>query len=438
MTVQRAVFAIQCVAWLGLSGIGFAACSSDPQQSVPARPTTPTASGGATAAPPAAQPMAPPAGMIPPAVANPMQPAAPAVPMANPVDPANPASPVGMEGAGVAGAAAPGMEPFVEPEYPDGELAGTCPDGFTPRSGMNTGFASDGKMRQFVTYLPSDMSSPRPVFVGITGTEQQSDAFISAAQLTSLTQAGWIVMAPVRLCTSEGRQQECLNGVGESTMDGWTWEPWNDGDATQETEKKWNDDPGQDVRFLENMVRCAATEWPIDQRRLYLGGISAGGSFTNRNLTFNSKFWAGGVPASGMWYITAGNDSVTADNADELMDGRCCHAPVQEIQMYSSIVIVLFGGPNDRYTTRGDMPIMVDYKPEAQAASNFYDSRDNVAVVTCQGSQGHIWPPSSAWNNWMAMTLASHPKGTPKADFTLPTPPAGYRCNVGRYTDLTF
>jgi dienelactone hydrolase len=433
MTVQRAVFGVQCVGWLALAGVGFAACSSEPTQPAVVSPAPPAASGGATTAPPGAQPMTPPSAPVAPAVANPAQPTAPAVPMANPIDPMNPSA-VGMEG--VAGAAGSEMVPFVEPAYPDGPLEGTCPDGFMPRSGMNTGFASDGKMRQFVTYLPNDMSTPRPVFVGITGTEQQSDAFISAAQLAGLTQAGWIVMAPVRLCTSEGRQQECLAGIGESTMDGWTWEPWNDGDATQETEKKWNDDPGQDVRFLENMVRCAATEWPIDQRRLYLGGISAGGSFTNRNLTFNSKFWAGGVPASGMWYITAGNDVVNSDNADELMDGKCCHSPVSEIQMYSSIVIVLFGGARDNYTTRGDMPIYVEYKPEAQIASNFYDSRDNVAVVTCEGSQGHIWPPSAAWNNWMAMTLASHPKGTPKADFKLMTPPSGYTCNVGRYTDL--
>ena len=275
MTVQRAVFVLRCVARLGLSGVGFVACSSDPQQPVIAGPAMPAPAGGAMTAPPAAQPMTPSSAMMAPVVANPMQPAAPGGPMASPTDPA---SPVAMQGAGMAGAAAPMKQPFVEPDYPDGKLEGTCPDGFTPRSGMNSGFTSDGKMRQFVTYLPNDMSSPRPVFVGITGTEQQSDAFISAAQLASLTQAGWIVMAPVRLCTSEGRQQECLMGVGESTMDGWVWEPWNDGDATQTAEKKWNDDPGQDVRFLENMVRCAATAWPIDQRRMYLGGISAGGS----------------------------------------------------------------------------------------------------------------------------------------------------------------
>jgi hypothetical protein len=433
MTVQRALFGIQCLVWLGSSAVGFTACSNDPVQPLPFGPAMAGSTGAATTTPSGAQSMTASTPPMTPVVTNPMQPTTPVVPMANPIAPTNP---VGMEGAGVAGAAGPVMEPFVEPDYPDGKLAGTCPDGFMPRSGMNTGFASDGKMRQFVTYLPSDMSTPRPVFVGITGTEQQSDAFISAAQLASLTQAGWIVMAPVRLCTSEGRQQECLMGMGESTMDGWVWEPWNDGDATQTAEKKWNDDPGQDVRFLENMVRCAATAWPIDQRRMYLGGISAGGSFTNRNLTFNSKFWAGGVPASGMWYITAGNDSVTADNADQLMDGRCCHAPVQEIQMYSSIVIVLFGGASDMYTTRGDMPVTVNYKPEAQIASNFYDSNDNVAVVTCQGSQGHLWPPSAAFNMWMATTLASHPKGTPKADFKLTNPPSGFRCSVGRYTDL--
>jgi dienelactone hydrolase len=420
---RMSVFETPCMSLLALAGIALAACSSDAGQSA----VTPAP--GAASATPAMTGTPPPIAAPGPATTagNPMQPAgtvpAPAAPA--PVTPAPAATPAApTEGTDVAGGAPAAPAPFVEPEYTDGPLEGSCPEGFMPRSGMNSGFQSDDKMREFVVYLPTDMSTPRPVFVGITGTEQQSDAFISAAGLNALTRDGWIVMAPVRLCTTEGRQQECLNGVGESTMDGWVWEPWNDGAA--DPMGKWNDDAGQDVRFLENMVRCAAKQWPVDNRRIFLGGISAGGSFTNRNLTFNSKFWAGGVPASGMWYISAGNDSVTSANA----------VPVTEIQMYSSIAIVLFGGANDNYTTRGDMPIRVEYKPEAQASSNFYDSKDNVAVVTCQGSQGHLWPGGAAWDTWMATTLASHPKGTPKASFKLMGSPSGFRCNVGRYTDL--
>lgn len=417
--------------------VGFSACSTT-EPAVPGTavnsmmPAATGAGSAAPAAPPAQTPI--PGTAMPGPAAQPGMPMSPAMPPMNPIQPQTPvAMPDPVATAGAPAMPAP-MMPLQEPEYTDGPLMGACPDNFTPRSGMNSGFLSDGKMRDFIVYLPNDMSSPRPVFVGITGTEQQSDNFITSGGLNSLTAQGWIVLAPVRLCTSEGRQQECLNGVGESTMAGWVWEPWNDGSR----EDKWNTDAGQDVRYLENMVRCAAKQWPVDQRRIYLGGISAGGSFTNRNMTFNSKFWAGGVPASGMWYISDGNDSVTNDNADELKDGWCCPRPATAIQMYSSIVIVLFGGANDQYTTRGDMPVTVQYKSEAQIASNVYDAQPNVAVVNCQGTQGHLWPRGGPWNSWMAMTLASHPKGTPKKDFKLPPSPAGYRCALGRFSDLTF
>lgn len=421
---------------LSLGVLMLAACSSPPAQQ-PSFPiamtggpavtgqapgvTPPTNTTPSTNAPPVAVPAGAAGAMTPGAAGS-----APLTPSSPQMDPV--IAPVG--GAGMP--AAPSIPPVVEPEYKDGKLEGMCPDGFMPRAGMNTGFTSDGKQRDFLVYLPDDMSTPRPVFVGITGTEQQSDAFISAGQLNSLTREGWIVLAPVRLCTSENRQQECLMGVGQSTMQGWVWEPWNDGSM----QDMWNTDAGPDVRYLENMVRCVAKQWQVDNRRIFLGGISAGGSFTNRNLTFNSKFWAGGVPASGMWYIAAGNDSVNASNADQIMDGWCCHRPASEIRMYSSIVIVLFGGDMDQYTTRGDNPVTVQYKSEAQASSNVYDAQDNVAVVNCRGTQGHLWPRSAAWNSWMAKTLASHPKGSKKADFKLTTPPAGFQCKLGRFTDI--
>jgi poly(3-hydroxybutyrate) depolymerase len=56
------------------------------------------------------------------------------------------------------------------------------------------------------------------------------------------------------------------------------------------------------VRFIESAVRCVADEWPVDAGQVHVGGISAGGSFTNRNMTFNSDFFAGGVVSSGNWY----------------------------------------------------------------------------------------------------------------------------------------
>ena len=66
--------------------------------------------------------------------------------------------------------------------------------------------------------------------------------------------------------------------------------------------------------FFEAMVRCVGTKFSLDAKRLYLGGISAGGTVTNRALTFNSDFWAGGMPISGEWYVSNDDGSALSFN----------------------------------------------------------------------------------------------------------------------------
>ena len=61
---------------------------------------------------------------------------------------------------------------------------------------------------------------------------------------------------------------------------GWNWKPWNDGRAANAEGEKWKDDAGPDSSFFEAMVRCVGTKFPLDAKRLFVGGISAGGSLT--------------------------------------------------------------------------------------------------------------------------------------------------------------
>jgi hypothetical protein len=65
------------------------------------------------------------------------------------------------------------------------------------------------------------------------------------------------------------------------------------------------------ARVGEAAFTCPAGFIPKegDPTRLYLGGISAGGTMTNRALAFDSDFWAGGMPISGEWYVTADEGS---------------------------------------------------------------------------------------------------------------------------------
>lgn len=171
-------------------------------------------------------------------------------------------------------------------------LEGSCPDGFAVQAGENTGFASDGTSRIFHVLPPEgDAAGPRPLFVSLTGTVQRELDFAAQSGLDQLPGDGWIVAAPVRTCSQNG------TNCAQIGTDGRIWEPWYDG-----TLGGASDDEGPDVRFVESMVRCIATEWSVDADRIYVGGISAGGSFTNRSMTFNSDLFAGGVASSGNWY----------------------------------------------------------------------------------------------------------------------------------------
>lgn len=279
-------------------------------------------------------------------------------------------------------------------------LEGACPAGFGVRAGHNTGFISDGVDREFHVLLPDDTAAPRPLFVSLTGTVQRELDFAAQSGLDQLPDDGWIVAAPVRTCSQN--DTNCAQFGG----DGRIWEPWWDGAINGPL-----DDEQVDVRFVEAMVRCIAERWPVDADRVYIGGISAGGSFTNRSMTFRSGLFAGGIAASGNWY-----------------NGLA--APLTPRAMEPSIVVVIWGGPDDVWPPGA--PI-ADYDPETRLAAQFYAAQPEVVTVACTGDHGHIWP--TAMTTWLAETLLSHPKGNRPEDFTLSTPPAGFSCVIGAYTD---
>jgi dienelactone hydrolase len=289
-------------------------------------------------------------------------------------------------GAGSAGAVTPA---------PGGALMGKCPDGFTPKMGMNADFPSGGKMRTFHVSAPANADGPAPVFVALTGTVQEELSFAMQAGLSALPAQGWIVVSPVRSCSQEGRN------CSTTGMDGRVWEPWFDGTAPR------SDEAGPDVEFIEAMVQCVAATWPVAADKIYAGGISAGGSFTNRNMTFNSKLFAGGVPASGNWTYGV--------------------PPATTMMMDPSIVIIIWGGESD--TWPGSPP----YAEETKAAADYYAAQPNVVTIACSGTHGHAWP--TAATPWLIETLLSHPKGTDKSKFMLKPPTGGLNCVLGAYTD---
>ena len=174
------------------------------------------------------------------------------------------------------------------------------------KAGLNTDFPHAGEKRAFMVYPAEGVSGPAPVFVPLTGSVESTmdNLTVPRSGATSLmAKQGFLVIGPVRACANQDASLKggVCNGPGH---DGWNWNPWREGRAAGPAGDGFKTAEGPDSSFLIAAVTCAARSFPVDARRVYLGGISSGGTMTNRALTFRSDFWAGGLPISGEWYVT--------------------------------------------------------------------------------------------------------------------------------------
>ncbi len=348
------------------------------------------------------------------------------------------------------------------PPPPNNQLVGSCPGTYvmTAGNGTKSNFPQNGVNRAFTLNLPTNLSTPRPVWVPLTGSVESTNENLDArGGNRAMTSEGFIVIGPVRRCAGQDP-----NGAGTSAnggacnasgTGGWNWNPWNEGRVFGTAGDPWKTNEGNDSRFLEAIVRCVAKTYPVDSRRIFVGGISSGGTMTNRALTFNSDFWAGGEPISGEWYMTQDNGNAypgsnefaarvaaVAASPTKIFQGRVGPYPLfntlgNTTQLSPMIVITLWGGSTDLWPADGSL---ANYRPTTQAASNYFSAQANVVHVACSSHHGHQWPTyqRDAWNRWVLRTLASHPKGTAKSAFVLPALgglSTDYSCRIGRYTD---
>lgn len=334
----------------------------------------------------------------------------------------------------------------------DWQIEWACPAGFEVKEGLNTGFMHKGLERAFVVHPPQNTAGLAPVWVPLTGTVESTNANLTVPRSGAnalLAEHGFMVIGPVRACANQdpdfGATPENCNRAGS---DGWNWDPWFEGRAASVEGDKWRDDAGPDASFFQAMVQCVGTQWDLDSRRLYLGGISSGGTMTNRALAFKSDFWAGGLSISGEWYVTqddgtalsfADSRQAVIDQPTKIHQGRVGPYPLKEA-LDPLVVITVWGGERDIwYCGSGDSRFLcADYRPSTQAGSNYFSSLDNVVHVSCKADHGHMWPQvnTQAFNLWALTTLASHPKGSDPEMFELTDPPEGYACELGPFVGL--
>jgi poly(3-hydroxybutyrate) depolymerase len=274
-----------------------------------------------------------------------------------------------------------------------------CPRGFEVKEGLNP---SDGMMRAFVVHPAKGVTGAQPVWVPLTGTVESTNANLNVPRSGAnalMADQGFMVIGPVRQCANQDANlgRGPCDGPGS---DGWNWKPWNEGRAAGAAGDKWKNDAGPDVRFLEAMVRCVGTKWPLDAKRLYVGGISSGGTLTNRSLTIDYSFWAGGMPISGEWYVTKDDGSPLSfmEGRDTLKtaptkihQGRIGPLPLHK-RIDPMIVITVWGGEKDLWDCGPPTGLCADYRPSTQAGSNYFASMPNVVHVACSATHGHSWP----------------------------------------------
>lgn len=271
----------------------------------------------------------------------------------------------------------------------------SCPspyDSAAPQVGWNKGFLVAGQPRSFFLIVPVQNDGPAPLFMAFNGTTEDGEQFATRARLQQFADKGFVVVAP------------------SSAGNGDFWPVW-DGLRARGHEA----DPNADIALFDQLLACVSAHIRVDPARVYVGGHSAGGIFTNALLQRRSEVIAGAIVASGVYSQTS---------------------PDPVVPLHPTTVIVTWGGDNDRWSGRAGGTAVRDFSfvAEAAAAGQAYADA-GAGVVSCEGEGvGHAW--LDGLNPWMADLLLAHPKGGLPLG-SLPVQPSGVRasCVLGPVLD---
>jgi predicted esterase len=265
------------------------------------------------------------------------------------------------------------------------DASAECPEPFAanaPAAGLNGGFVVAGLDRRFFLRLPiTDSVEPSPLMVFFHGTNGSGDIVDRFPFAATLAERGFIVVGP----------------YGEDL--GTVWPEWDAMRADGDRER-----PNSDLHFFDTLVACLAGHFAIDQNRLYVSGMSAGGIMSNRVLRERSSLLAGGIVGSGIFDMTE---------------------PAAPADLDAMAVMVAFGGDNDEWggDHAGKTLPSINFAEQASLASKFYEGQPNVTQYACRGNDvGHRWLQPA--NELMADFLLAHPKGlADNASYALPALP---------------
>ena len=274
------------------------------------------------------------------------------------------------------------------------EPGSECPGDYAGGSldpGAIEGFAVADQDRRFFLALPdaAKFEGPRPLLLFFHGSDEDvgltAEGGFDHAQLRDFVDAGFIVASL------------------HAAMNGTIWPFWDDiRDASDQ------DRDNKDLAYFDTVSRCVAAHHEVDKNRVFVAGVSAGGSMANVVIQNRSEVLAGGITSSGIFDLTTPPDPTALD------------------EMF---VVVSWTGEDDVAGAGGGT---VQFFEQASLASLYYAEdpiADSVAQANCHAdpTQEHGW--MRELNPWYIDRMLDRPKGMPRADGeVLPPGPKGYTC----------
>jgi len=253
--------------------------------------------------------------------------------------------------------------------------AEVCPDAFLDggfEAGQHDGYEAAGQTRSFYLALPDAEAfpGPRPVLLALNGTGGTGNEAFDKYSGAGFIAGGYIVLAP------------------DSHANGVVWPSWYSMVPPGEP-----DDNNPDLLYFDSLLDCASAHLEIDENRLYVAGHSAGGIMTNYVLQHRPDVFAGGVPASSIFDLTA---------------------PVPAVSMEPMAVVVMWGGDNDIWSGDSEQEGLsvpeIDFRDQAAIASAFYEGLEGGHQIYCKGADlGHSWVHGAG--DLVRDFLTAHPKG---------------------------
>ncbi|RJO71864.1 MAG: hypothetical protein C4523_03365 [Myxococcales bacterium] len=306
-----------------------------------------------------------------------------------------------------------------EPEIPDGDvpdgdipdgdiLDGDVPDGDTPTSwrcdsfgydlqeGVNQGFSSAGKTRNFTLVLPDDIDTveePLPVLFFFYGSGGNMADWVTAFQVRSNVNKPdfpFIGIVPESLG---------LFPPGKVAFD-WDSLVYDD----------QNPDANVDAAFVGDLLACLQEAFPVDVNHIHAAGFSAGAFMANLCAVAYPDLFASVAAFSGAYF------SDPAQTACVI--GMCAEwTPYAGENKFPALLV--WGTKGDTYSL---VLMTFDFAATGQASIDYLTGMGHDVVACTHDYDGHVYP--TPLSPWIYAFFKAHPYGTVDTPFADALPAA--------------